>query len=129
MRKTLFVQAVLAAGAASAEPMMVPVAPGMPCNMPGMFAYTIKPGTNVVEKLPFTKTMLPRLKDVWVAKPGDTFVWGDEVHTFDGKTWSGPNGGDALIPIYDKFVIIRTAKEESVYHWAGEIDEGKMPKQ
>lgn len=116
---------LFAAGAASAEPMKLPVCPGMACNMPGMFGYTIKPGTNVVEKLPFTKNMLPRLKDVWAAKPGDTFIWGDEKHVFDGKTWSGPNGGDALIPIYDRFVIIRTAKESDVYHWAGEIDMNK----
>ena len=122
MRSVLAIFAVLAAFAANAEPSP------LSANVPGFVAVTIKPGTNTVSNLPFTANMRPFLKSCYVAKPGDTFVWKGETHVFDGKTWSGPNGGNALVPTHESFVIIRTAQATDVWNVGGEIDMNKAPK-
>ena len=84
-----------------------PVAP----NVPGYVPVTIVPGTNVVENLPFTAAMLPRLSSNYAARKGDTICWKGESHNFDGKAWSGD--ANALVPIHESFTIIRTAAGNS----------------
>ena len=119
---------ILAACAASAEPAKVTVDPVAP-NIPGFIPVTIKPGTNTVENLPFTANLRPFVRDFLKAKPGDTFVWKNETHTFDGKTWSGKDGGKALVPIHETFTIVRTANVTDVWNVGGEIDYEKAMKQ
>ena len=117
MRSVLASFAILAACAANAAP-----------SIPGYVPVTVKPGTNTVSNLPFTANMRSRVQDFNSAKPGDTFVWKGETHVFDGKTWSGPNGGDALVPTHESFAIVRTAQATDVWNVGGEIDMNKAPK-
>ena len=128
MKIMLSALAFLVACAASAEPAKTPVDPVAP-NIPGFIPVTIKPGTNTVSDLPFTANMRPFLRDFRKAKPGDTFVWKDETHTFDGKDWSGKDGGKALVPTHESFTIIRTANATDVWNIGGEIDYDKAVKQ
>lgn len=106
--------AVLFGGNAIAQ--VDPVAP----NVPGYVSVMIVPGTNVVENLPFTAGMLPRLASNYAAKKGDTICWKGESHTFDGKAWSGD--ANALVPIHEAFMIIRTAAVTNVWNVGGELD-------
>lgn len=99
-----------------------PVAP----NVPGYVPVKIVPGTNVVENLPFTAAMLPRLCSDYAAKKGDTIMWKGESHTFDGKAWSGD--ANALVPIHESFTIIRTAAVTNVWNVGGELDLKKAEK-
>ena len=99
-----------------------PIAP----NVPGYVPVTIVPGTNVVENLPFTAAMLPRLANNYAAKKGDTICWKGESHTFDGKAWSGD--ANALVPIHESFTIIRTAAVTNVWNVGGELDLKKAEK-
>lgn len=99
-----------------------PVAP----NALGYVPITIVPGTNVIENLPFTAGMLPRLANNYAAKKGDTICWKGESHTFDGKTWSGD--ANALVPIHESFTIIRTAAVTNVWNVGGELDLKKAEK-
>ena len=99
-----------------------PVAP----NVPGYVPVKIVPGTNVVENLPFTAAMLPRLCSNYAAKKGDTIRWKGESHTFDGKAWSGD--ANALVPIHESFTIIRTAAVTNVWNVGGELDLKKAEK-
>ena len=112
--------AVLLGGNAIAQ--VDPVAP----NVPGYVPVKIVPGTNVVEKLPFTAAMLPRLANNYAAKKGDTVCWKGESHTFDGKAWSGD--ANALVPIHESFTIIRTAAVTNVWNVGGELDLKKAEK-
>ena len=98
-------------------------------NSVGFFPIAIKPGTNTVENLPFTATYHPRLKSLGGMKPGDTISWDGESHTFDGKTWSGKNGGIAEVPVEKKFTIVRTANETTICNIGGELDVEKAMKQ
>ena len=107
-------------GAAFAQ--VDPVAP----NALGYVPITIVPGTNVVENLPFTAGMLPRLANNYAAKKGDTICWKGESHTFDEKTWSGD--ANALVPIHESFTIIRTAAVTNVWNVGGELDLKKAEK-
>lgn len=122
MRKLyiLACSAVLLGGYAIAQ--VDPVAP----NVPGYVPVTIVPGTNVVENLPFTAAMLPRLASNYAAKKGDTICWKGESHTFDGKAWSGD--ANALVPIHESFTIIRTAAVTNVWNVGGELDLKKAEK-
>ena len=128
MKNLMTLAFILAACAVSAEPAKAPVSP-LAANIPGLIPVTIKPGTNVVENLPFTANMLPFVQSFYMAKPGDTFVWKGETHTFDGKTWSGKDGGNALVPIHESFTIIRTANATDIWNVGGEIDYDKAIKQ
>ena len=112
--------AVLLGGNAIAQ--VDPVAP----NVPGYVPVMIVPGTNVIENLPFTAGMLPRLANNYAAKKGDTICWNGESHTFDGKTWSGD--ANALVPIHESFTIIRTAAVTNVWNVGGELDLKKAEK-
>lgn len=97
--------------------------------LPTLVGYrpvTIKPGTNVVENLPATTGHQPQLRDFLGARAGDTVVWHGESHTFDGKEWTGKNGGEAKIPIPAKFTLIRTANATNVWDIAFEIDPTKV---
>ena len=127
MKNFITAALILAACAASAEPAKTPVSP-LAANIPGLIPVTIKPGTNVVENLPFTANMLPFVQSFCKAKPGDTFVWKGETHTFDGKTWSGKDGGRALVPIHETFTVIRTANATDIWNVGGEIDLKKAEK-
>ena len=128
MKNFITAALILAACAASAEPAKVTVDP-IAQNIPGYIPVTIKPGTNVVENLPFTANLRPFVRDFRKAKPGDTFVWKGETHTFDGKTWSGKDGDKALVPTHESFTIIRTANATDVWNIGGEIDYAKAMKQ
>ena len=128
MKNLMTLAFLLAAYAASAEPAKTPVSP-IAANIPGLIAVTIKPGTNTVSNLPFTANMRPFLQSFYMAKPGDTFVWKGETHTFDGKVWSGKDGGKALVPIHESFTIIRTANATDVWNVGGEIDLKKAEKE
>ena len=128
MKNLVITALILAACAASAEPAKVTVDPVAP-NIPGFIPVTIKPGTNTVSNLPFTANLRPFVRDFRKAKPGDTFVWKDETHTFDGKTWSGKDGGKALVPTHESFMLIRTANATDVWNIGGEIDYDKAIKQ
>lgn len=97
-------------------------------NLIGYLPVTIKPGTNVVENLPATAAYQPELRSFAEAKPGDVVAWKDETHTFDGKTWSGKGGGEAKVPIPEKFTVIRRTKETSVWNLGVEIDLKKAEK-
>ena len=119
---------LLAACAAGAEPAKTPIDP-LAHNIPGFIPVTIKPGTNTISNLPFTANLRPFVRDFRKAKPGDTFVWKDETHTFDGKTWSGKDGGKALVPTHESFMLIRTANATDVWNVGGEIDYDKAMKQ
>ena len=57
------------------------------------------------------------------------FVWKGETHVFDGKVWSGKDGGRALVPIHETFTLIRTATATDVWNIGGEIDAEKAMKQ
>ena len=92
----------------------------------GYIPVTVRPGTNVVENLPATPTYQPQLSGFASAKAGDMVIWRDESHTFDGKAWSGRNGGAAKIPIPERFTVIRTAKETDVWNIGIEIDMKKL---
>ena len=128
MKNFITVALILAACAASAEPAKVTVDP-LAHNIPGFIPVTIKPGTNTFSNLPFTANLRPFVRDFRKAKPGDTFVWKGETHTFDGKTWSGKDGGKALVPIHETFTIIRTANATDVWSVGGELDLKKAEKQ
>ena len=117
MRSILVLFAVLAASAASAEPVI-----------PGYVNVMIRPGTNTVSNLPFTDRMRPSLDGFREAQPGDTFVWKGETHVFDGKAWSGPKGGDALVPTHESFTVIRTANVTNVWAVGGDVDMRKAPR-
>ena len=97
-------------------------------NLIGYIPVTIKQGTNVVENLPATATYQPELRSFAEAKPGDVVVWKGETHTFDGKAWSGKGGGEAKVPIPEKFTVVRTAKETSVWNLGVEINLKKAEK-
>ena len=112
--------AVLFGGNAIAQ--VDPVAP----NVPGYVPVKIVPGTNVIENLPFTAAMLPRLASNYAARKGDTICWKGESHTFDGKAWSGD--ANALVPIHESFTIIRTAAVTNVWNVGGELDLKKAEK-
>ena len=128
MKNIVTAALILATCAAGAEPAKTPVDPVAP-NIPGFIPVTIKPGTNTVSNLPFTANMRPFVKDFRKAKPGDTFVWKDETHVFDGKTWSGKDGGRALVPTHESFMLIRTANATDIWNIGGEIDVEKAKKQ
>ena len=108
---------------AAAMPAERPAQPALVGYMP----VTIKSGTNVVENLPATTRYQPQLKGLTDARAGDTVMWNGESHTFDGKVWSGKNGGEAKIPIPAKFMVVRTAKETDVWNIGFEIDMTKAP--
>ena len=127
MKNFITAALIFAVCAAGAEQKAASPAPGG-LNSVGYIPVTIKPGTNTVANLPFTANMRPSVQDFCKAKPGDTFVWKDETHVFDGKTWSGPNGGDALVPTHESFTVIRTAQATDVWNVGGEIDMNKAPK-
>lgn len=80
----------------------------------------------MVQNLPFTAAMLPRLASNYAAKKGDTICWKGESYTFDGKTWSGD--ANALVPIQESFTIIRTAAMTNVWNVGGELDLKKAEK-
>ena len=128
MKNVMTFAFILAACAAGAEPAKTPV-DSVAANIPGLVPVTVKPGTNTVSNLPFTANMLPSVQSFHKAKPGDTFVWKNEAHTFDGKEWSGKDGGKALVPIHESFTIIRTANATDVWNVGGEIDLKKAEKQ
>ena len=117
--------ALIALGSCAVSAPVDPVAP----NIPGYVPVTIRQGTNTVSNLPFTANLRPFVRDFRKAKPGDTFVWKDETHTFDGKTWSGKDGGRALVPTHESFMLIRTANATDVWNIGGEIDVEKAKKQ
>ena len=128
MKNFITAALIFAVCAAGAEQKAASPVPGG-LNSVGYIPVTIKPGTNTVENLPFTANMRPFVKDFRKAKPGDTFVWKDETHTFDGKTWSGKDGGKALVPIHETFTVIRTVSATDVWNIGGEIDYEKAMKQ
>ena len=119
---------LLAACAAGAEPAKTPIDP-LAHNIPGFIPVTIKPGTNTISNLPFTANLRPFVRDFRKAKSGDTFVWKNETHTFDGKEWSGKDGGRALVPTHESFMLIRKANATDVWNIGGEIDYDKAVKQ
>ena len=127
MKKLLIISVAIVACAANAEPAKETASP-LGLNIPGYVHVTIKTGTNVVEKLPFTSKLQPFVKDFKDAQCGDTFIWGKEKYTFDGKDWSGKDGGKVHVPIHDKFLLIRTANVTNVWTIGGYIDLNKAPK-
>ena len=127
MKNIVITALVLAVCAAGAEQKAASPAPGG-LNSVGYIPVTIRPGTNTVSNLPFTANMRPCVQDFSKAKPGDTFTWKGETHTFDGKAWSGKDGGKALVPIHESFTVIRTANATDVWVIGGELDIEKAMK-
>lgn len=127
MKKLLILSVVFIACAVNAEPAKKAASP-LGLNIPGYVPVTIKPGTNVVENLPFTPGLQPKVKDLQDFQPGDTLVLGKEKYVFDGNAWSGKDVTKALVPIHDKFLLIRTAKVTNVWTIGGYVDMNKAPK-
>lgn len=125
MKNLLIASVILATCVANSEPVKTPIDP-LSVNMPGFLPVTIKPGTNVVANLPFTAELLPPVKELSEARPGDMLTWKGETHTFDGKVWSGDD--KALVPIHKSFTVIRTANVTNTWMIAGAIDLNKAPK-
>lgn len=105
------------------------IAAATPTSRLGQVGYipvTIRTGTNVVENLPATPTYQPQLNGFSCARAGDMVFWKGESHIFDGKAWSGKSGGEAKVPIPERFTIVRTAKETDVWNIGIEIDMKKV---
>ena len=99
---------------------------GSEASLPGFIPVEIKPGTNVVERLPFTTKLLPRLEKSELWQPGDTVCWSNRTATYDGEEWNGKDVKDAALPVHEKVIIIRTVATNTTWNIGGFIDINKM---